>query len=182
MPARLSRMALNSARASMVAAALAWLAFSSPIAGAVTLVSPHAHAALNPVFSPVIVALRSRTSVPLWLPTYLPEHDRPIFASVKSVTPKSFWIALELDRKCGGAFACAYGGYEAVVAGTTPLSGVPIRLAGNRTGYFTEATCGGAGCSDAILAWDYHGYRYSAEMKAGPKHDLIAEANSISLY
>jgi hypothetical protein len=143
--------------------------------------TPNAVPTPNPIFAPLISTLHSKTSVPLLLPTVMPQNDLPIYASIGNATSTAFRVILERSTDCDGAYACQYGRYAGKISSGTP-PGVPVQLANGITAYFQAATCGGAGCTASVLAWNVNGYEYSEENKAGQQADMVSEANSVASF
>ncbi len=170
-------------------------ALSLPIVGVSTLkvsesiaISPaqaaHKHQRVNPipkVFQPIIPTLKTKTKVPLRLPSDIPDVDDslPLYAVIETANSSSYSLILGYTPDCGGGNACRLGSLsgEAIGNKRQPLTGKRVKLTQNRTGYFIEATCG-ANCSDSILTWQEGNYRYTVGIKAGDLKSLTKMANS----
>jgi hypothetical protein len=138
------------------------------------------------IFEPLMPELRTRTRVPLKLPTYLGDEQTeewPLYAIVEEATPTRYFLQIAFSPDCSGGTACRWGGATGERIGTRMdrPTGKPIKLSKGITGYFVDSTCG-ANCSDSVLTWDQEGYRYTVESKAASTDFLKKVANSAIAY
>lgn len=133
------------------------------------------------IFNSIVAELKQKTKLNPLLPGYVPEDgDLPIYAVLESVNPESYQIILGYTEDCNGGNACRLGTTSAqtVTPETDPLAGEQVSLVNGISGYFVEADCSGANCSDATLSWEQDGDRYTVGIKAGQKETLVKMANS----
>ncbi|MBD2138120.1 hypothetical protein H6F32_11085 [Anabaena sp. FACHB-1237] len=136
----------------------------------------------HPVFKSILPKLKQTTKIKIFLPTYIPESDRPnpIYAILETVSKDKYEILLGFSPDCSGGSACRLGMItaEAVTAKTPKLTGKSILLRKGITSYFIESRCG-ANCSDGTLSWREKGVQYSVGIKAGDRNTLIKIAKSV---
>lgn len=133
------------------------------------------------IFNPILPELQQKTKLNPLLPGYIPEDESaPIYAIVESVNPANYQIILGFTEDCTGGTACRLGtiSAEATTSETAPLAGEPVSLANGITGYFIDADCSGANCSDSTLSWEQNGDRHTVGIKAGKQETLVKMANS----
>lgn len=135
---------------------------------------------VDPVFRPVIEELQAKVSIPLRLPSRLPDLGQgtdPVYAIVEQAKAHSYAIVLGFTPDCNGASVCRIGSISGAVAGQKKLRGKTIRLKGGITGRYVEAECG-ANCSDSVVSWREGRNQYSVGLKAGSQADAAALANA----
>ncbi|MEB3308856.1 MAG: hypothetical protein VKJ02_01335 [Snowella sp.] len=138
---------------------------------------------VSKIFQPIIPSLKAKTRVPLRLPSYIPDADDslPLYAVIETANSSSYSLILGYTPDCGGGNACRLGSLSGeFIKKKQPLTGKRVKLMHNRTGYFTEATCG-ANCSDSTLTWQEGNYRYTVGIKVGDIQSLTKMANSTVL-
>lgn len=121
--------------------------------------------------------LRSKTRIPLRLPTYLP--DTRISAVLREADGSHYEILLAIELPCEGGNWCLYGTLEGSWDPLEAIEGksVTVSLGKGITGHFTEAHCH-AYCSQAYIRWKEGDTFDSIGIKAGNKHSLIRAAKS----
>ena len=136
---------------------------------------------VSSLFRKVQSDLLGKTSVPLRLPTYVPDagdKENPLYTNLIEANAESYRIELGWVEGCLGGNACHYG---AISGGTKAPeedgAKIPVALRGGVKGYFVDFACG-AHCGDAVVGWSENGYHYSIALKAGKKQELIKMANS----
>lgn len=121
------------------------------------------------IFAPIVASLRSKTKVPLRLPTYLATESETnrLYGIIELVSSSAYEIQVAFTQDCSGGNVCHYGTVSgrSTKPGEAGPKGRPVSLANGHTGYFIDATCG-ATCSDSTFTWDDHGYRYTIGLKA----------------
>ena len=136
---------------------------------------------IGPIFDPILLELQQKTDVPLRLPTYLATEaeTNPLYAIVEKATPEHYEVQVAFTRDCSGGNACHYGTLsgQAVKRVVSRKKGKPVSLVKGITGYFVDAKCG-ANCSDSVLVWMEHDFRYTIGIKAADMETLIRVANS----
>jgi hypothetical protein len=134
------------------------------------------------IFRKVKSDLLGRTSVPLRLPSFLPDAgdaQNPLYANVQAANQASYSIELGWMENCNGGNACHYG----TVRGSTArliengVTRVPVKLRGGIIGYFIHSTCG-AHCDDSAIGWAEGSSNYSISIKAAGMRALVEVANS----
>jgi|SRR5215472_8697691 len=159
---------------------IASAALSSP---AQTLRSEQTSQKLAKPLVPLLKTLRETTKIPLRLPSFIPYSDDPssqVYSSIIFVNGTSYAIDLSFTPDCTGGNSCHLGSIRSA-EGTAMWSehGSPVHLVNGLTSYFTPASCGGAGCTDAELFWTQDGFSYSVSLKAGSRSELIRMAQSM---
>lgn len=135
----------------------------------------------NEIFQSILPELEEKTKLNPLLPGYVPEDESaPIYAVLESANPENYQIILGYTEDCNGGNACRLGttSAETVTSETEPLVGEQVTLVNGISGYFVEADCSGANCSDATLSWEQNGDRYTVGIKAGKQETLVKMANS----
>lgn len=153
------------------------------------------------IFQPVLSQL-GRAQVPLRLPTYIPSRGQrqsseslPVYASIESVESGSYAVVLGYSKDCDGSNACRLGTVTGQVQPTKSAQDdytesdylyldrrseepvAQVTLADGITGTFLPWRCA-TNCTDAQIAWDESGYRYSVGIKLGDCASLVRMANS----
>ena len=130
---------------------------------------------INPVFTPVLASLRSRTSVPLRLPLVMGDaSDAALYARVGGVSRTRYVI--RIGQNCERSY-CRYG----IVSGTKIFKqtgrprGSVVELSGGITGYVTD---GSKILKNSIITWDEGQYRYAIAIYAAEPAAIIKVANS----
>jgi hypothetical protein len=142
---------------------------------------------VSKVFTSAVIVLRSKTSVPLRLPTCVWGLDsgNDLYAIVKSVTENGYVVVLGATPDCEGQHVCSYG---TIIGTSRPLDQVDeydvtrrprtlVKLRRGLTGYFYASICG-AYCSDSFIAWTEGSYHYIIGLKAEKKSNLLGSVNS----
>ena len=125
----------------------------------------HCSSSLSPMgkaFAQAVPVLRSKSSVPLRLPTCLWGLDvgGEFYAIVKSVDKSGYVVVLGATADCEGQHACSFG---TMIGTSRPLNQIdeydvtrrprtPVKLRHGLTGYFYAPVCG-AYCSDSFITW-----------------------------
>lgn len=134
------------------------------------------------VFATILPQLKSKTKIPIYLPSYIPElnESTPIYANLESVNRSKYVISLAFTQDCNGGNACRLGSIrgEVIPLKQIPLTGKKIALKNGYLAYFTEAKCG-ANCSDSTLVWQDKNTRYTFAIKASDLNTLVKMANSV---
>ncbi len=134
----------------------------------------------NSIFRPIFPALKYETKIPILLPTYIPESEKPnqVFAILKKSTLTQYEIILSSTENCFGEEACRLGSISGKEDVSKPISGLQIiNLNENTTAYFKASKCTDV-CSDATLSWNQGKYLYTFAIKNGSQDILIKIANS----
>ncbi|MES1026204.1 hypothetical protein ABN584_25240 [Gloeocapsa sp. BRSZ] len=157
-------------------------------------------ASANSIFPPILTQLVTQTKVPIFLPSFVPQEDYPLYATVTSVTPTEYEVVIGDRQNCNGGNYCRYG----AVIGKKLSSSTPsieheyafmkdprykpterssdlmgqIRLKNGLNAYFVPYICG-ASCDDAKVVWNYNGYRYLVGLKRSDKKTVVDMANSM---
>jgi hypothetical protein len=117
------------------------------------------------VFRPALEQIRSKTRVPILLPSRLPSQirERDIRLAYGEVRKDGYFISLYFSEPGSNAtYAAGFGGSATVehdLPGTHRL-----KLAGGRVGVFMPVSCGGS-CAPANLWWDQDGVQYNIQVK-----------------
>jgi hypothetical protein len=132
---------------------------------------------------PVLQRLREETKVPLRLPSFIPfsdDLDTPLYSSISYMNDTSYDIELSWSQDCSGGNSCHFGSIHGSKESqkNRKIIQFNVDLKPGLKGYFSPATCGGTGCTDAVLAWMENGYNYSVTMKAGKKEEMVRMAKS----
>jgi hypothetical protein len=143
---------------------------------AVLAVSTHS-VDLPKVFSRTLPSVKAHTSVPVLLPQRFPSDFRHVFPS--GVGHRRSWsLSLGAIRHCGGADACFVADVEGRRGGR-PFGRIKVKLARNRTSWFTPLSCG-ASCAPPSISWRERRATFSIQANV-PDHGrrrLIQMANS----
>jgi hypothetical protein len=134
------------------------------------------------IFSKIKAELLNKTSVPLRLPSLLPDvgdAENPLYGRVQKAEKGDYTIELGWVENCDGGNACHYGTVRGSTSKLVENGGakVPVKLRGGILGYFIHSTCG-AHCDDSAVGWAERGYYYSISIKAADMETLVAVANS----
>ena len=142
---------------------------------------------MNEAFAKAAITLRSKTPIPLRLPTCvlgLHSEEGP-YAIVKSADESGYVVVLGATPDCQGQHACSYG---TMIGTSRPLDRIDeydvtrrprsaVRLRGGLKGYFYPPVCG-VYCSDSFITWTEGTYHYMIGLKAETRPSLLASANS----
>ena len=135
----------------------------------------------HPIFQTILAELQNNTTIPLSLPTYIPEYDQPnsLYALIEKTTASEYTILLAFTQDCTGGTACRLGGVSGkkISSQDSKLNGQEVALVNNITGYFTDAVCG-ANCSDSTLSWVQNDIYYTVALQGGKLENLVKMANS----
>jgi len=135
----------------------------------------------NPIFRPIFPALKYYTKVPILLPTYIPESEKPnqVFAILGKSTPAQYEIMLASTENCRGDNACRLGSISGKedISKSISTDAKAIDLNATTTAYFKPAKCTDV-CSDATLTWYQGKYLYTFAIKDGSQDTLIKIASS----
>ena len=134
-------------------------------------------------FPAVIDELRTRTSVPIVMPTEFPnvaDPDSELFLTILSADENSYEVVIGFVPDCNGASACRYGSVVGIPEedGVTDFSGERALLRNQISGQFFESTCG-AGCSDAIVLWQDGEHEFSIGLKGALMDDAFDFAATV---
>lgn len=142
---------------------------------------------ITKVYAKALIVLRSKTTVPLRLPTCILglESKDEVYAVVKSANEDEYVLILGATPDCKGQHVCSYG---TVIGTSRPLDQIDeydvkrrprtlVKLRNGSTGYFYASLCG-AYCSDSFIAWTEGMYHYIIGLKAETESNLVASVNS----
>ncbi len=135
-----------------------------------------------PVFEPLVSDLKSKTKVPIYLPSFLGEVSKnyTIYAQTVDAARDSYELSMGLTPDCNGN-ACYFGEIKGALinSGTVRNDGAAVGLANGITGYFLLYSCG-ASCGESTLSWwSQNKYQYILAIKAGDQTDMVKIANSM---
>lgn len=134
----------------------------------------------NPIFRPIFPALKYYTKIPILLPTYIPESEKPsqVFAILEKSTETEYQIMLASTENCRGDNACRLGSISGKEDPSIPITELQvINLNETTKAYFKPSKCTDI-CSDATLTWYQGKYLYTFAIKDGSQETLIKIANS----
>jgi hypothetical protein len=135
----------------------------------------------NPIFRPIFPALKYYTKIPVLLPTYIPESDKPnqVFAILENSTLTQYQIMLASTENCRGDNTCRLGSISGKedISKSISKDAKAIDLNATTTAYFKPSKCTDV-CSDATLTWYQGKYLYTFTIKDGSQDTLIKIANS----
>ena len=142
---------------------------------------------ISGVLTKAVAAIRSKTFVPLRLPTCVSglSSADALHANVKSVNERSYVVVLGATPECEGQHVCSYG---TMIGTSLPLNRIDeydvtrrprslVNLHRRIKGYFYASVCG-AYCSDSFITWTEGTYHYIIGLKAEERHNLIESVNS----
>jgi len=142
---------------------------------------------ISSVYTKAVPVLRSKTSIPLRLPTCVwgLESNDELHAIVKSADESGYVLVFGATSDCEGQHACSYG---TVIGTSRPLNQIdeynvsrrprtPVKLLHGLTGYFYASICD-AYCSDSFISWTEGTYHYIIGLKAEKESNLLASVNS----
>ena len=128
-----------------------------------------------------IAAIKAKTSIPVRLPTTLPDlgqgSDRLYWVVDKSGAA-GYSVLLAFTQDCNGASFCRAGTLTGARAAERITGARRVSLAKGIRGEFSDSFCA-AGCSDAVVRWSQNGVFYSAGVKGGSSKDAIVLANAV---
>jgi hypothetical protein len=136
---------------------------------------------INPIFAPILPALRAATSVPtLLLPSALPRAFPPNLAAspVTSRTVLNYYHVVIstvqgcIDESCETASILGEASDPHY-----PLSGEAVTLKDGVHAFYLPFDCDAAGCHESTITFDRAGIRYAVGIKAGRKEDVIVLAS-----
>ena len=171
----------------LFAFSLLWHPAQAPAQGSET----HCSSSLSPigkVFTKAVTVLRSKTAIPLRLPTCvsgLGSAEDELYAIVESVDEGGYVVVLGATPDCKGQHACSYG---TMIGTSRPLDHIDeydvkrrprtlVKLHHGLTGYFYASVCG-AYCSDSFITWTEAAHHYIIGLKAERRSNLLASVNS----
>ncbi|MCA2880789.1 MAG: hypothetical protein IM446_11915 [Microcystis sp. M046S1] len=134
----------------------------------------------NPIFRSIFPALKYTTKIPILLPTYVPESEKPnqVFAILEKSTETQYEIMLASTENCRGDNACRLVSISGKEDSSILITGLQvIDLNETTTAYFKPSKCTDV-CSDATLTWNQGKYLYTFAMKDGSQETLVKIANS----
>ena len=130
---------------------------------------------ISGVLTKAVTAVRSKTSVPIRLPTCISGFDsaEELHAIVKSVDGSRYVVVLGATPECEGQHVCSYG---TMIGTSLPLNRIGaydvtrrprslVDLHRRIKGYFYASVCG-AYCSDSFITWTEGAYHYIIGLKA----------------
>lgn len=130
--------------------------------------------------SEILPKLKSKTKVPIFIPSNIPVSQKLYYQSTAKAD--SYTISMEYTADCRGAGACTLGEIRAQKGGefSTKIEGVTktlknVQLAGGVKGVFHNGC--GAYCT-ANIEWKTQGFLYTISIRNGIEADLIKMANS----
>jgi hypothetical protein len=142
-----------------------------------------------PIFMRAIEQIRSRTQIPILLPSKLPPTIKKyIKLATGEVSDNGYFVSIyftEMEPGVGGDWAGGFAG------STEAIDHLPntraVQLAGGRTAIFRPISCGGS-CAPANLWWEQNGFTYQIQIRLRsdtPERDqekiLLETANSMVL-
>ena len=151
----------------------------------VLLVGIQSAIAVPPSYTQVLAALKTKTSVPILLPTQFPVPER-IYGDLDQATQRTYTVDLDYAPNCHGAAVCTLGRMSGTKLGLNSYrpSGKLVQLTLRVPGYFVaedKAENCNTGYCFSRLTWDYQGSRYSLRLKSSDPMYSIKAANS-ALY
>lgn len=141
--------------------------------------TPGSSRAPAPAFRPVLSALIGHTTIPILLPSWLPEESTGRWAdSFADADSYDVWLPNKSEH-----FGNAPHNWHTVEAQrvgpkTPPVEGVPIALSGGRVGYYLASEWA-ARPSPAAVTWTQKGVQYAVTEYNGSKEDVVRIANSM---
>jgi hypothetical protein len=155
---------------SLVAAAVALAALAAPALAAAPVNVPGK-------FSSKLARVRSRSGVPVRLPSRLDAGVRPsrVFGTVEGLSSGRYDLGLGIGRSCHQATACFVAEFFAK-KGAKPSIKRRVALARGITGRFRGISCG-ASCAAAEVEWVQGGVLYDVQYK-GNRKQMVGLANS----
>ena len=142
---------------------------------------------ITDVYAKALIVLRSKTTVPLCLPTCILGLDSKdaLYAVAKSADKDEYVVVLGATPDCKGQHVCSYG---TVIGTSRPFDQIDeydvtrrprtlVKLRNGFAGYFYASVCG-AYCSDSFITWTEGRYHYIIGLKAEKGSNLLASVNS----
>lgn len=128
-------------------------------------------------------AVRRSASVPVYLPTTIPDSvlgGGVIRASVLPSGRSAYGVAFFQGKSCARP-ACRFGFMRGMPAPAQPPPGRPVALPRGGTAYFVPGTCG-AGCGPSTLTWTRAGARYVLGLRGADANALRFMASSLRRF
>jgi len=166
-----------------------WLGFMLFVCGSATGFAVPGQGNQNPstpakphkIFHDAIEQLRSGSSVPPRLPSFLPRvtADNQVFLNNVDFNSLGYDLRLGVERDCEGEHRCSYGIFLGSKQPIEPSDEkpVPILLWGGIRGNFYDTQCG-AYCDESWIVWSQDGFYYAIGITAEKRAVLIRVANS----
>lgn len=133
------------------------------------------------LFAGVVEQLKSDSTVPPLLPTWLPYVDKQRFYVIpRHIEDDYYLLLIATEPACEGQGRCTF----ASIAGnryppdSRTRSKIHITLKNGIVARFTPSTCY-TFCSEAYLDWRVGKFYYEIGLLAGKKQQLVAIANSM---
>jgi hypothetical protein len=142
---------------------------------------------LPDVFVSVLAEVKAKTSIPVLLPTELPQAvGDPEHATVEKVAPDEYAVALWYELGVGNSgYAGSFSGKNNPPYSPRELGNIrEVKLKRGIVGFFRPVSCGGS-CAPANLWWEQRGSLYQIQLRLGSTLDekkqqkiIAAVANS----
>ncbi len=136
---------------------------------------------VNPIFMPILPALRAGTSVAtLLLPSALPRAFPPNLAASAVTSARTlnyYHVVIStvqgcIDESCETASILGEASDPHY-----PLSGEAVTLKDGVHAFYLPFDCDAAGCHESTITFERRGIRYAVGIKAGRKEDVIVLAS-----
>jgi uncharacterized protein YecT (DUF1311 family) len=138
------------------------------------------------VFTPALDEIRSKTTIPILLPSKLPSAipESEIKLASGEVTKEGYFITLYYSADTNASYAAGFSGSTLILQDRDLPSGTRTVLSDGRTGIFRPVSCGGS-CAPANLWWEQSGVMYNIQVRLSPdlpkneqQRILVETANS----
>jgi hypothetical protein len=138
------------------------------------------------LFHEVIPKLKSKTRVPIFVPSELPAPNKYGDARLVSGEGEADRYGITFYYDCPSSGANFMGHFSGEKIHTKPRFGVGfferVQLVHGITGYFHDVSCGGS-CAPPMIVWVKGGYKYALQLRTRSKSKgaMIKAANSAIL-
>jgi hypothetical protein len=144
-------------------------------AGCARTASPSAP---NKVFDASTTSALAHSSVPVYLPAWIPEFTgtRKTLYATATLYPLGYLVTVDPIKGCNGGGTCSF----VVLSATTdpPASGgLAVALHDGSAAHFRTIICGRT-CALATLEWQKGRYTYIIQMKSGDESTVVRMADS----
>jgi hypothetical protein len=119
------------------------------------------------VFRPALETIRSRTPIPILLPSRLPSgiSENDIRLAAGKVRKDGYFVSLYFAEEGSEAtFAAGFGRSTRLFRPQDLPNARRVALSGGRSGIFRAVSCGGS-CAPANLWWEQNGAMYQIQVK-----------------
>ena len=138
----------------------------------------HSSEAPSAVFDAKAKSQLELTSMPVYLPAWIPPlsgPQRPLYASV-TLYPQGYFVSVDPVKNCYGSKSCSFVALTGR-SGGEPVSGGVVQLHDGTNARFVAVPCG-VSCTVDSLAWTRNQYTYGVQMKNGDQATLLRIADS----